>query len=125
MNLSVDAPRWEDRACATEDPELFFPIGRRGDPYRELQVALAKSICQGCPFRIDCLTFALEHREECGIWGGEEIERGRILPASTMPAECGTPRGYVRHQKGRRPPCDRCRRAWQDKVAAEEGVEIA
>lgn len=39
----------------------------------------AKLICASCPVRPDCLSYALDHRQEQGIWGGlTEEERHRI-----------------------------------------------
>lgn len=37
------------------------------DPQRQEQ---AKRICRGCPARQDCLTGAIQRREQHGIWGG-------------------------------------------------------
>ena len=44
----------------------------------------AKRICQECPIRIKCLTYALEHQEPNSIWGGltpEERKRLKIRPS--------------------------------------------
>jgi WhiB family redox-sensing transcriptional regulator len=55
-------------ACLHEDPELFFPIGNT-DP--ALQWAdEAKAVCNRCPVMQDCLAWALETRQEHGVWGG-------------------------------------------------------
>lgn len=66
---------WQDRAaCATADPELFFPE-QDSRSTRE-----AKRICADCPVRVDCLTAAIANREEYGVWGGlTERERRRAL----------------------------------------------
>jgi WhiB family redox-sensing transcriptional regulator len=40
----------------------------------------ARKICAGCPVASTCLEYALEHRNEHGVWGGcSERERRRIL----------------------------------------------
>lgn len=58
--------------CLGVDPDLFFP--ERGASTKE-----AKSVCQGCVVREDCLEYALAHGEKFGIWGGlSERERRRI-----------------------------------------------
>jgi len=59
-----------EAACAGDkvDPELFFPIGERGAG-NETQIAEAKKICMDCDVRRECLTTALEGKEQ-GIWGG-------------------------------------------------------
>lgn len=40
----------------------------------------AKRLCQGCPVRTECLSEALDHRIEWGVWGGmTERERRAVL----------------------------------------------
>ena len=58
--------------CDTADPELFFPqVGADN--------SLAKSICQACPVRRQCLDHALETKQKYGIWGGmTEAQRRRL-----------------------------------------------
>lgn len=59
-------------SCLGVDPDLFFP--ERGASTKE-----AKSICQGCVVREDCLEYAIANGEKFGIWGGlSERERRRI-----------------------------------------------
>jgi WhiB family transcriptional regulator, redox-sensing transcriptional regulator len=61
-----------DLPC-TQDPELFFA---------ELpqDVELAKAMCRGCRLRLACLASALERREPWGVWGGELLLNGTIVP---------------------------------------------
>lgn len=67
-----------DAACATEDGrlhDLFFP--RQGtEPVEEKRrrVEVAKSICAGCPVRIECFDYAVKYRLESGVWSGIEGE---------------------------------------------------
>lgn len=61
-----------DLPCA-DDPELFFAESPD-------DVETAKAFCRGCPGRAACLAGALERREPWGVWGGELIVRGAILP---------------------------------------------
>jgi WhiB family transcriptional regulator, redox-sensing transcriptional regulator len=65
-------PSGLDLPC-TEDPELFFAEAP-GD------VEQAKALCQGCRVRIACLEGALDRREPWGVWGGELLLRGTIVP---------------------------------------------
>ena len=65
-------PAGLDLPC-TEDPELFFAESPEG-------VEQAKAMCRGCRARIACLTGALERREPWGVWGGELLMRGAIVP---------------------------------------------
>lgn len=59
---------------------VFFPEDERGP-----RVAYPKSICHGldgeepCPIREACLEYALENKEQFGVWGGYTTrERMRI-----------------------------------------------
>ena len=61
-----------DLPC-TEDPELFFAESPQ-------DVEQAKAMCRECRARIACLTGALERREPWGVWGGELLMRGAIVP---------------------------------------------
>jgi WhiB family transcriptional regulator, redox-sensing transcriptional regulator len=65
-DLSLDLP------CA-EDPELFFAESPQ-------DVELAKAMCRGCRARLACLAGALEREEPWGVWGGELLLRGAIVP---------------------------------------------
>jgi len=61
-----------DLPCA-EEPELFFAESPE-------DVETAKAMCWGCKARLACLTGALERREPWGVWGGELLMRGAIVP---------------------------------------------
>jgi WhiB family redox-sensing transcriptional regulator len=65
-------PSGLDLSC-TDDPELFFAEAPE-------DVEQAKALCQGCRARIECLAGALERREPWGVWGGELLLRGTIVP---------------------------------------------
>ena len=64
--LSLDLP-------CTKDPELFFAESPQ-------DVEQAKVMCQGCQARLACLAGALERGEPWGVWGGELLLRGAIVP---------------------------------------------
>ncbi|AKZ60764.1 Transcriptional regulator WhiB1 (modular protein) (plasmid) [Streptomyces ambofaciens ATCC 23877] len=65
----ADTGDWRDEAeCRRHDPELWFPVG--DNVHARMQAAEAKSICAGCPVRIRCLSWALETRQDQGVWGG-------------------------------------------------------
>ena len=68
---------WSRAACATADPELFFPISYSGPALR--QVARAKAICAGCPIQQECLSYALAAGSIQGVWGGMTEEERRLL----------------------------------------------
>jgi WhiB family transcriptional regulator, redox-sensing transcriptional regulator len=59
-------------ACGT-NPDLFFAESPR-------DVARAKELCASCPVRAACLAGALHRGEPWGVWGGELLLRGAIVP---------------------------------------------
>jgi len=75
----LDAPTYgagvdaEQLPCRREDPELFFAESPS-------DVELAKSLCGGCPVRVECLAGALERREPWGVWGGQLFVAGVVVP---------------------------------------------
>jgi WhiB family transcriptional regulator, redox-sensing transcriptional regulator len=73
---------WHERAaCRGPQSVIFFPpstFERREDKdEREIN---AKGICSGCSVRQPCLQYAIDIREQHGIWGGlTEGERRSLL----------------------------------------------
>jgi len=70
--FTLPTPSGMDLPC-TEDPELFFAES-------PADVEAAKALCQGCSARPECLAGALERREPWGVWGGELLLRGTVVP---------------------------------------------
>jgi WhiB family redox-sensing transcriptional regulator len=69
---------WRARsACLQTDPELFFPVGSTGPAVR--QVDQAKRVCGSCPVRRECLQWALDERQDHGVWGGLSEDERRAL----------------------------------------------
>ena len=70
---------WKEEAvCRTIDPELFFPEGRGAQ--LEVMTEDAKAVCiGGCPVRAECLEFALETRQDSGVWGGLSEHERKVL----------------------------------------------
>jgi WhiB family redox-sensing transcriptional regulator len=64
-------------ACRDEDPELFFPVTSTGPSAR--QVTIAKAVCGHCGVQRQCLRFALESRQDYGVWGGASEEERRLM----------------------------------------------
>lgn len=58
--------------CSREPEDLWF-----SDEPAELE--RAKALCVDCPARRACLAGALHRREFCGVWGGEILDRGRVV----------------------------------------------
>jgi WhiB family transcriptional regulator, redox-sensing transcriptional regulator len=40
----------------------------------------AKALCAPCPIRVECLAGALRREEPWGVWGGEILDRGVVIP---------------------------------------------
>jgi WhiB family transcriptional regulator, redox-sensing transcriptional regulator len=72
MAGTFGVPGGLDLPC-TDNSELFFAEA-------PADVEQAKALCQGCRARVDCLQGALERREPWGVWGGELLLRGTIVP---------------------------------------------
>jgi WhiB family redox-sensing transcriptional regulator len=60
-------------ACWEVDPDLFFAESPE-------DVEFAKSLCVGCPLRVECLAGALDRGEPWGVWGGELVVAGAVVP---------------------------------------------
>ena len=75
--------------CAN-NPHLWFSE-------RPADLELAKAGCRLCPLRGPCLAGAVERAEPCGVWGGEIIQRGRVLAVKRPPGRPPKRPGKVRH----------------------------
>ncbi len=76
MSISVLDPTTADAdllPCRVNEAELFFAESPS-------DVEQAKSLCQSCPVRAECLAGALERREPWGVWGGELFQSGVVIP---------------------------------------------
>ena len=77
MTVLLSDEWWGLAACRDAEPEVFFPISATaasGDT-----VARAKAVCGSCPVQSPCLSYALRHRQEQGIWGGMTEDERRLL----------------------------------------------
>jgi WhiB family transcriptional regulator, redox-sensing transcriptional regulator len=69
---------WRDNAaCLDEDPELFFPIGDTGPALRQIEEA--KVVCRRCEVVDNCLGWAMDTRQEAGVWGALSADERRAL----------------------------------------------
>ena len=76
---------WRNHAaCLDEDPELFFPVGNTGPAVGQIQEA--KLICHRCEVVESCLTWAIQHGQDAGVWGGMSAEERRSLKRRTARA---------------------------------------
>ena len=67
------APAGLSLPCHLDDPELWFAETPQG-------VEEAKSRCGTCPLQIACLAGAMERREPWGVWGGQLLVQGAVVP---------------------------------------------
>lgn len=119
--MSTDDWRHE-AACAgpqyAKHGELWFP-----NPADEEGRKAAIRVCRTCPVIQQCRDWALDSRQDAGIWGGlDERERRALLRRQgrirRQAARCGTRPGYKKHHRDGTPVCERCQIA-----NAEHGVE--
>ncbi len=82
VGSEIDA---EQLPCRREGPELFFAETPQ-------DVEVAKTLCQDCPVRAECLAGAKERREPWGVWGGELFQAGVVIPRKRPR---GRPRKHV------------------------------
>ena len=59
--------------CWTTSPDLWFAES-------PADVEAAKALCVPCPLRDTCLAGALERREPWGVWGGQLVVMGVVVP---------------------------------------------
>lgn len=71
--MTQNMHEWASRGtCRTADPDALFVQGAAQNR--------AKTVCGGCPVRVECLADALDNRTEFGVWGGmTERERRALL----------------------------------------------
>jgi len=76
-------------ACLEEDPDLFFPIGVTGPAL--VQIEEAKVVCRRCEVVEPCLKWAIEFRQDAGVWGGlsgdERHDLNSAKPTPVAPRE--------------------------------------
>lgn len=88
-SLTIDDGIWMLEAKCRGRTDLFFaPDDSESRSDRRRREAQAKSVCQECIVRVECLQEAFEADERFGIWGGlTERERRaarRAVPVSRI-----------------------------------------
>ncbi|HSL11341.1 MAG TPA: WhiB family transcriptional regulator [Actinomycetota bacterium] len=81
MDVAGRSSWWEVAACRGQDASSFFaPAYFEKRAEKLAREAVAKSFCRRCEVREECLSYALEHRDPHGVWGGlNEMERRAVL----------------------------------------------
>lgn len=65
---------WPHRACRDQDAGLFYPD-------HAAHYDLPASICGRCENEIACLKWALDTRQQFGMWGGKTPDQRLVLLA--------------------------------------------
>lgn len=111
---TAGADDWRQRAACRDalHPDAWYAYGRERtasvDPYAD-----ARIVCRACPVAAECLTWALEHDPDHGLYGGvtpdERAEMRRRSTAVETPhnAATGDPGTAIAYKRGCR--CLDCR----------------
>ncbi|RCK70957.1 WhiB family transcriptional regulator [Desertihabitans brevis] len=59
--------------CHEVEPDTFFAES-------PAEVEHAKALCVGCPLQAECLAGALDRKEPWGVWGGQLVIAGVVVP---------------------------------------------
>lgn len=76
-------------SCAdSHNPEMWFPPDEDGYGIRDAGASdFARTICDSCEARQECLEYALQYYDLFGIWGGKDFKQRReISRALNLPA---------------------------------------
>lgn len=84
--IAAESDWRHDAACrGIPEPDIFFPIGNTGPALEQIEAA--KRICRACGVRSQCLDWALDTRQDSGVWGGlSEDERRALRTGEPVPA---------------------------------------
>jgi WhiB family redox-sensing transcriptional regulator len=77
-------PAFTDVPCVGQT-ELYFPSSTLHWTVRNAAVEEAKALCATCRHAVECLAMALARDEPDGVWGGELLRDGRVIPAYPRP----------------------------------------
>ena len=68
---------YENPSCAEIGRDLFFPE-KEGQPFGNIEIAMAKRICLSCPHQTECAEWGI-NKEIYGIWGGLTESNRRVV----------------------------------------------
>ena len=72
--IERNRPKWMDLGSCRQYPQNWWYYDGAGG------IGRARTICESCPVQGECLTYALDHHEKFGMWGGKsERQRRRML----------------------------------------------
>lgn len=116
--LGINEQTWMDnpgRNCAQRPDAMLDEIQIHADswfpsedsPFESKARRNAKRLCDGCPVKNACLSYALTDPELRGIWGGTTTA-DRVKLRGDRGDKCGTYAGYLAHRKRDETACVRC-----------------
>jgi len=84
-HFAVSFPHFPGARCSSRlvDPDLWFPEAIRNPEQRAKATENAVQICSSCPYKNQCLQFALDNEIRDGIWGGVVSEERNKLIGTT------------------------------------------
>ncbi|MFC9847757.1 WhiB family transcriptional regulator [Streptomyces sp. NPDC060223] len=94
------AGQWVKQGACRVEPDAMFPGST------VLEIEHAKSYCRACPVIEACAQWALDTREEYGVWGGLSETERRSLLRSKQRWGLNNAALAARIAKARRPPRD-------------------
>lgn len=65
--------RTDDLPCEAHGPDLWFAES-------SAHLEQAKALCRRCSLRASCLAGAIQRGEPWGVWGGEILVGGVVVP---------------------------------------------
>jgi hypothetical protein len=98
-------PNWSLSYCISVDPEVFFD---------ENLEELAKSFCQLCKIRPECLQYALSVPEVFGVWGGVSPSTRNKVNVTRTRVKCpGCFSAMINEEMSGVQHCDACGLSWK------------
>lgn len=82
LRQQLSQSQWRNHAaCLGKNTELFFAPGK--GRLRPGQAAIGRSICTACLVSLQCLKWAVDNREQYGMWGGKTEKERKGLSSDT------------------------------------------
>lgn len=85
--MKLNTEEWrEDAGCKTIGPKIFFADNENSNQSESRKNdRLARSICNKCIVKTECLNYALNQKIQFGIWGGlSSRERNLVIKKTKL-----------------------------------------
>lgn len=78
--LWIERPKFDgSQHCHNIETDAFYPLSYSR---REYQVRMLDKVCKDCPFKRECLEYAVSH-EPYGFWGGTTPPEREVIRKET------------------------------------------